>query len=89
VSDDEHEKDPPSIPAVLTDGQIAAVWAALDTYVKGKSKAEIAEALGYRYKYVNGVLVGTIRPSVHFAIQLARAAGLDIEALLNLEGGGP
>jgi len=61
------------------------VRSALGAYVQGKSLHAVAQALGYRRVYVAAVLEGKLHVTVHFAGQVARVLGTDIDAL----AGGP
>ncbi|MDI1481458.1 hypothetical protein [Polyangium sp. y55x31] len=87
MSEHDQDREPPSIPAVLTDEQAARVRARLDRFAKGTSVRGCAKALGYARKYVRAVRDGAIRPSVHFASRVAHVAGMDLATLLGISGG--
>ena len=80
------EREPVSVPAILTDEQVAIVRNALSEYAKDKRPHDVAASLGYVELYLRAVRKGEIRPSVHFAAELARVLGTDLETLLALEG---
>ncbi|MDC3979796.1 hypothetical protein [Polyangium jinanense] len=85
----EHEKEPPSTPAVLTDEQAARVRERLERFARGTSVRIAARSLGYARRYMHAVIAGEIRPSVHFAAQVARVTRVDLAALLGLPGAAP
>lgn len=80
------DREPASIPGVLSFEQVLTVWRVLVMFVNGKTKREVARALGYSRKYVAAVRDGEVRPSVHFAARLAAAIGTDLQSLLGIGG---
>ncbi|MRG97135.1 hypothetical protein [Polyangium spumosum] len=76
------DTDPPSVPAILTDEQNARVRARLERFARGTSVRLAARALGYSRRYMQAVIAGEIRASVHFAAQVARVARIDLDALI-------
>ncbi|MDI1476442.1 helix-turn-helix transcriptional regulator [Polyangium sp. y55x31] len=83
--EDTHDQDPDSVPAVLSNEMQERVRSALVAYAQGKTQHALAEALGYPRGYVAAVLDGKLHVTVHFAGQVARVLGTDINALV----GGP
>lgn len=83
--EDTRDQDPASVPAVLSNDMQERVRSALVAYAQGKTQHAVAQALGYRRVYVAAVLEGKLHVTVHFAGQVARVLGTDIDAL----AGGP
>lgn len=79
--EDTHDQDPASVPAVLSNDMQERVRSALVAYAQGKGQHAVAQALGYRRVYVAAVLEGKLHVTVHFAGQVARVLGTDVNAL--------
>jgi len=84
----EHDQDrePPSIPAVLTDLQAARVRKALAPYVTARTPRESAKMLGFARMYVRAVLHGEIHCTLLFASRVARVLRVDLDLLVRGDG---
>ena len=78
----EHDREPPSTPAVLTAAQSERVRQALIEYARGKNPQEVVDEVKYSALYIQAVIDNGVKPSVHFAGQLARAMGIELEELI-------
>ncbi|MDI1431656.1 helix-turn-helix domain-containing protein [Polyangium sorediatum] len=56
------------------------VRGALVAYAQGKAQHAVAQALGYPRGYVAAVFEGKLHVTVHFAGQVARVLGTDVNA---------
>lgn len=80
------EREPISIPAVLSDQQVEIVLAKLKTFHVDKTPRDVADALEYEPLYIRSAIEGGVRPSPHFASRLAHALGMELEDLIFGEG---
>ncbi|MDC0747789.1 helix-turn-helix domain-containing protein [Polyangium mundeleinium] len=82
MTEHDHDQEPPSIPAILSAEQAARVRKALTAYATGKTRREVAKAIGFARMYICAFLRGEVPCSDVLASRIARAVGVDLVALV-------